>query len=193
MYLYFLSFFNTNMAQMVIQYSQYHGCWWPGDTRSQDISNHGIDLLFFISCGIFHERNDLISLHRQYHGCWWSGDARSQGICNNGIDIVFPYYSIISTIWVNEYWWNGRVHSDDLMVFDNITGRHTDSFQCPLVTTRLTPERCNCVPCVEVSSPPTCMHTDVDMNMNMNMSPLRGHGDPNTSWPVDLMTTTLTC
>ena len=24
--------------------SQYHGCWWPGDIRSQGISNHGIDL-----------------------------------------------------------------------------------------------------------------------------------------------------
>ena len=25
--------------------SQYHGCWWPGDARSQDINNHGIDLV----------------------------------------------------------------------------------------------------------------------------------------------------
>ena len=26
-------------------YSQYHGCWCPGDARSQDISSHGIDLV----------------------------------------------------------------------------------------------------------------------------------------------------
>ena len=25
--------------------SQYHGCWWPGDGRSQTISSHGIDLV----------------------------------------------------------------------------------------------------------------------------------------------------
>ena len=25
--------------------NQYHSCWWPGDTRSQDISSHGIDLV----------------------------------------------------------------------------------------------------------------------------------------------------
>ena len=27
----------------VIMYSQYHGCWCPGNTRSRGISNHGID------------------------------------------------------------------------------------------------------------------------------------------------------
>ena len=27
-----------------ILHSQYHGCWWPDDTRSQIISSHGIDL-----------------------------------------------------------------------------------------------------------------------------------------------------
>ena len=26
-------------------HSQYHGCWWPGDARSQSISSHGIDLI----------------------------------------------------------------------------------------------------------------------------------------------------
>ena len=25
--------------------SQYHGCWWPGDTRSQVITDNGIDLV----------------------------------------------------------------------------------------------------------------------------------------------------
>ena len=24
-------------------YGQWHGCWWPGDARSQDIYSHGID------------------------------------------------------------------------------------------------------------------------------------------------------
>ena len=26
--------------------SQYHGCWWPGDVRSQVISSHGNDLIY---------------------------------------------------------------------------------------------------------------------------------------------------
>ena len=29
-----------------IMYIHYHCCWWPGDARSQGISNHGIDLVF---------------------------------------------------------------------------------------------------------------------------------------------------
>ena len=30
---------------LFILHNQYHCCWWPGDTRSQDISNHGIGLI----------------------------------------------------------------------------------------------------------------------------------------------------
>ena len=54
-YFHFLSFFNTQMAQVVqfpcgrwgplFVHSQYHGCWWPGDARSQDISSHCIGLV----------------------------------------------------------------------------------------------------------------------------------------------------
>ena len=29
-----------------VLYNQCHGCWWPGDTRSQGISSHGIDYFF---------------------------------------------------------------------------------------------------------------------------------------------------
>ena len=35
------------------QHSQYHGCWWPGNARSQGISNHDIDEVepdYFIPC-----------------------------------------------------------------------------------------------------------------------------------------------
>ena len=28
-----------------ILHSQYHGCWWPNNERSQGISSHGIDLI----------------------------------------------------------------------------------------------------------------------------------------------------
>ena len=52
-----LSFLNTKMAQVwlkpflvedkdwFIYHSQYHGCWCPGNTRSQSISSCGIDLV----------------------------------------------------------------------------------------------------------------------------------------------------
>ena len=33
-----------NDKKLVILHSQYHGCWWPGEARSQGISRHGIDL-----------------------------------------------------------------------------------------------------------------------------------------------------
>ena len=56
-YLQFISLHLTKMAQIVeiiphvrqnltIFLSQSDGCWWPGDTRSQDICSHVIDLLF---------------------------------------------------------------------------------------------------------------------------------------------------
>ena len=50
MYLHFISFLHTDMTQVVeillhknidlpTIHSQYHGYWWPGDARSQGISN----------------------------------------------------------------------------------------------------------------------------------------------------------
>ena len=30
---------------MSLLHNQYHGCWWPGNTGSQVISIHGIDLV----------------------------------------------------------------------------------------------------------------------------------------------------
>ena len=55
MYLQFLSFFHIDMTPGVdfiphdkdlpsLQ-SEYHGCWWPGDARSQDISIHDVGLV----------------------------------------------------------------------------------------------------------------------------------------------------
>ena len=56
MYLYCISFLHTDRTEVVdifpcvfqrptVVYSQYHGCWWPGDAMSQGISNHDIDLV----------------------------------------------------------------------------------------------------------------------------------------------------
>ena len=42
-YLHFMSFIHIDMTQDL--YSQYHGCWCPGNVRSQGISNHDIDLV----------------------------------------------------------------------------------------------------------------------------------------------------
>ena len=43
-------------------YSQYHGCWWPGDARSQVISIHGIDLVFFLEFSSFCTRRVKLDL-----------------------------------------------------------------------------------------------------------------------------------
>ena len=55
-YLHLMSFLHTNKTQVVEipprvgqvpanLHNQYHGCWCPGDARSQGISNHDIDLV----------------------------------------------------------------------------------------------------------------------------------------------------
>ena len=41
----FLKFFLMKDKQLFILYSQYHGCWWPGDARNHGISSHSIDLV----------------------------------------------------------------------------------------------------------------------------------------------------
>ena len=55
MHLHFMSFLHNNKTQVVeippqdkdlpTLHDQYHGCWWPGDARSQGISNHDFDLV----------------------------------------------------------------------------------------------------------------------------------------------------
>ena len=41
-----LKSFPMEDKDLFILHSQYHGCWWPGDARSQDISSHDIHLVF---------------------------------------------------------------------------------------------------------------------------------------------------
>ena len=46
--LHFMSFLHTDKTQIIeipIRHSQYHGCWCPGDERSQGISNYDIYLI----------------------------------------------------------------------------------------------------------------------------------------------------
>ena len=46
-------FFHMEDLDMVIIYSQYHGCWWPGNrSLSQGISSYCINLVFLEYCGI---------------------------------------------------------------------------------------------------------------------------------------------
>ena len=48
-FLLYFKFFLMGDKDMFILHGQYHGCWWPGaTTRSQDISSHVVDLLFWI-------------------------------------------------------------------------------------------------------------------------------------------------
>ena len=42
-------FFMKDTDQLT-QDSQYNGCWWPGDPRSQGISSHGIDIVILEYC-----------------------------------------------------------------------------------------------------------------------------------------------
>ena len=64
-------------------HSQYHGCWCPGNARSQDIIIHGYWPSSPIIIWSQHQKCGII-LHSQYHGCWCPGNARSQGIDNHG-------------------------------------------------------------------------------------------------------------
>ena len=42
----YVSPFFKNDKDLLILHSQYHGFWWPGDSRSQGISSQGIDPVF---------------------------------------------------------------------------------------------------------------------------------------------------
>ena len=41
----YILYHSSTLKDLCILLSQYHGCWWPGDTRSQGISSHDIDLV----------------------------------------------------------------------------------------------------------------------------------------------------
>ena len=55
-------------------HSQYHGCWCPGNARSQDIIIHGYWPSSPIIIWSQHQKCGII-LHSQYHGCWCPGNA----------------------------------------------------------------------------------------------------------------------
>ena len=62
-----------------ILYSQYHGCWWPGDLRRQGISCYGTDIVYPEYWGL---KKGQSILQIQCYSCWWPGGARDQGISN---------------------------------------------------------------------------------------------------------------
>ena len=50
--------------------SQYHGCWWPGDTRSHGINNHGINLVLLSIPSSATNRLNFQILNQEYLGKW---------------------------------------------------------------------------------------------------------------------------
>ena len=52
-----LKYFLWNMKYH-LSYGQYHGCWWPGDTRSQVISSQVIDIILQ-ECSGFNTRRQM--------------------------------------------------------------------------------------------------------------------------------------
>ena len=48
-------------TRICLTYSQYHGCWSPGDTRSQGINNHDIDIILKEYSHLQHERHKILS------------------------------------------------------------------------------------------------------------------------------------
>ena len=110
---------------LFILYSQYHGCWWPGDA-----SSHGLmkpeysstpaadavapcitrpfgprDIDYAGQGGpchwIFHMgHKDLCILHSQYLVCWWPGDKRSHGILKTEFSrILAPMPLLLLMYW----------------------------------------------------------------------------------------------
>ena len=51
-----------------IQHCQYCGCWWLGDERSQDISNHGIDVVLLENSDL-KTRKVRISQYKELEFC----------------------------------------------------------------------------------------------------------------------------
>ena len=67
--------FLMEYKDLFIQHSQYHGCWWPGDARSQVISSHGIDLvpMDYSSPSIrttIHPMKDSPGFTKQFYGIY---------------------------------------------------------------------------------------------------------------------------
>ena len=62
-----ISFLMKDKNLPTVSYSQYHGCWWPGDMRSQNISSHSIDLVCWSYSGFSTKRfNSLAPGRSEY-------------------------------------------------------------------------------------------------------------------------------
>ena len=74
--------------------SPYHGCWWPGHTRSQSISNYGTDLVrkryFIAHKGIFQLSNDVQDFP------WICSSERCAAICFSAISLSSFWYILCS-------------------------------------------------------------------------------------------------
>ena len=72
-----LKFIKMEDSGLFILYREYHGCWWPSDSRSQRINNSsGIDLVRWVYYGLGTRRDKMmdISANKSYDimpFLWW--------------------------------------------------------------------------------------------------------------------------
>ena len=62
-------------------YSQYHGCWWPGDLHRQVISNHDIDLVILEYAGVETRNKFLAQNWNQVFGLFFSKFITAENPC----------------------------------------------------------------------------------------------------------------
>ena len=103
MYSQFLSFLHTDTTKVVeilprvrqgptlifkSSCSQYHFCWWPGDARSQDISNHNIDLVKSRCLDVLAQQNQ-VRIRAQH--TWLAPAVPSSGAYH--VDLLFECFT----------------------------------------------------------------------------------------------------
>ena len=102
-------------------YSQYHGCWWLGDTNSQRISNHGIELVLLEYSGLSTRRvkKKKGDNTTHLHWCWaFNSSTYFRMHCKKyylltyspTLDILWQYFP---GQWVKHPWWIGINNSQD--------------------------------------------------------------------------------
>ena len=84
--------------------SQYHGCWWPGNARSQCISGHGIDLVVPQHSGFVTTRVDFILIDRGFCCCGFVMVNHKQILRNTCIRIITWLPQCQPRIWRDKWY-----------------------------------------------------------------------------------------
>ena len=101
---------NPNPNRVIsVKIGQYHGCWWPGSLRRQDISSHDIDYVKCVSPGLTWGRilsTCVISMWSNDIKCKYMFMFPLKNLARKGLRVEAHSIPEQSPAHGNQWWWS---------------------------------------------------------------------------------------